>query len=98
VEEIWQVHWTPEALEDLGSLRDFIAARNPVAAAAGVLARIFEAAARLARFPRIGHHGRVPGTRESVVSRTPYFLVYRVEEPAVEILRIMHGARQWPPE
>jgi len=65
VEEIWQVRWTPEALADLGSLRDFVVARNPVAAA-GVLARIFEAAARRARFPRIGHHGRVPGTRELV--------------------------------
>lgn len=97
MEESWQVRWTPEALDDLGSLRDFIAARNPVAAA-GVLARVFETAARLARFPRIGHHGRVPGTREFVVSRTPYFLIYRVEELAVDILRVMHGARQWPPE
>jgi toxin ParE1/3/4 len=51
----------------------------------------------LAEFPRVGRSGRIPGTRELVVLRTPYFLVYRIDEPLVEILRVVHGARQWPP-
>jgi toxin ParE1/3/4 len=96
VEEAWEIRWTPEAIDDLVSLGDFIAARNPDAAKK-VVARIFDAARVLAEFPRVGRAGRVPGTRELVVLRTPYLVVYRIDEPLVEILRVVHGARQWPP-
>jgi len=96
VEESAQLRWTPEAIDDLALLRDFIAARNP-AAARGVLARIFETAARLKSFPALGQPGRVPGTREIVVSGTPYFMAYRVEDQIVRIDRVLHGAREWPP-
>lgn len=37
------------------------------------------------------------GTRELVVLGTPYVVVYRIEAAAVVILRILHGAQQWPP-
>jgi toxin ParE1/3/4 len=96
VEESAQVRWTPEAIDDLELLRDFIAARNPTAAS-GVLARIFESIARLRDFPALGRPGRVPGTREVVASGTPYFIIYRVEDQIVRIDRILHGAREWPP-
>lgn len=96
MEEVWEIRWTPEAIDDLTSLGDFIAVRNPVAAKK-VVARIFDAAHLLAEFPRVGRAGRVPGTRELVVLRTPYLLIYRIDEPLVEVLRVMHGARQWPP-
>ena len=39
------------------------------------------------------------GTRERVVPRTPYIVVYRRVAPGrIELLRILHGAQQWPPE
>ncbi|MDP2196877.1 MAG: type II toxin-antitoxin system RelE/ParE family toxin [Rhodocyclaceae bacterium] len=44
----------------------------------------------------MGRPGRVPGTRELVVTRFPYILPYRVREQAVEILRIFHTSRKWP--
>jgi toxin ParE1/3/4 len=44
----------------------------------------------------MGRPGRVPGTRELVVSDTPFILPYRVRDSAVEILAVFHGARQWP--
>lgn len=96
MEETWEIRWTPEAIDDLASLGDFIAGRNPVAAKK-VVGRIFDAGKLLAEFPRVGRAGRVPGTRELVVLRTPYLLVYRIDEPLVEVLRVVHGARQWPP-
>lgn len=95
MEEVTEVHWTPEALDDLDALRAFIGARNP-AAASGVLARIFKTISLLADAPGIGHAGRVPGTREFVVTRTPYFVVYRVAAGLLRIDRVIHGARQWP--
>lgn len=96
MEEITDVRWTPEALDDLDALRDFVAARNPIAAS-GVVARVFRTVSLLAGAPSIGHAGRVPGTREFVVTRTPYFVVYRVAGGTLRIDRVIHGAREWPP-
>ena len=52
--------------------------------------------ARLARLPFIGRPGRVPGTRELSINRTPYLVIYRVTEGAVHILRVLHSRQQWP--
>jgi plasmid stabilization system protein ParE len=40
------------------------------------------------------NRGRIAGTREFVV--TPFIPVYRIKPDAVEILRIYHGAQDWP--
>ncbi len=50
---------------------------------------------RLELFPLSGRPGRVEGTREAIVDN--YVLVYRVSEESLEILRFIHGARQYPP-
>jgi len=49
----------------------------------------------LRAFPNQGRPGRVEGTRELVVTR-PFLAVYEVREEEVQVLRILHGARQWP--
>ena len=46
--------------------------------------------------PGIGRVGRVPGTRELVVDKTPYVLPYRVLDNDIEILRVLHTSRRWP--
>jgi len=46
--------------------------------------------------PALGKAGRVAKTRELVVAGTPYIVIYRVKDNRLEILRIFHGARQWP--
>ncbi len=48
--------------------------------------------------PRAGRTGKVPGTRELVVSGTPYMLLYRIADGVVQILGVIHGARDWPPK
>jgi hypothetical protein len=41
---------------------------------------------------------QVKGTRELVISRTPFIAVYRLlGTQGIEVLRLMHGAQQWPP-
>lgn len=53
----------------------------------------------LIEHPNMGRAGRRAGTREMVVQRTPYILVYRVRPrlDRIEVLRVLHGAQQWPP-
>jgi addiction module RelE/StbE family toxin len=85
------------ALANLEAEAEYIARENPAAAQRVVLA-IGEAVARLADYPAMGRAGRVEGTRELVVPHTPYIIPYRVREGRVEVLRIFHAARKWPPE
>jgi toxin ParE1/3/4 len=90
-----RVRWLNAALRNLDIEAEYIARDNPEAAA-GVVIAIQAAVERLSNFPSIGRPGRVPGTRELVVSGTPYIIPYRVRDGEVQILRVFHGARKWP--
>jgi toxin ParE1/3/4 len=87
--------WTAAALRDLAAVREYIAAENPAAAERQVQL-ILDSAARLANFPEIGRSGRVSGTRELVVSRTPYLVPYRLRRDTVQIARVLHARQRWP--
>lgn len=89
--------WAPAALADLKEGLDHIASDNE-AAAARILSALTEAGHRLDRFPRMGRPGKIFGTREFSVPRTPYFLVYYVKADGVEIAHVMHSSRRWPAE
>ncbi len=90
-----KVRWLDEAVLDLKAVRAYVARDNP-AAAAEVAQRIREAVRILAAYPAAGRAGRVPHTREVVVSGTPYILPYRIKANTVEILRVFHAAQKWP--
>jgi toxin ParE1/3/4 len=53
---------------------------------------------RLTEFPEIGRVGRIGGTRELVITQTPYIAAYIFVGDFVTILRILHGAQLWPAE
>jgi toxin ParE1/3/4 len=91
------VEWSALALEDRVTIFDYIESDNPPAANR-LDDRIEAEIDRLAEFTEIGRPGRVAGTRELVLPRTPYLAVYSVAETSVTILRILHGAQQWPSE
>jgi len=90
-----QVKWLRRALKNLDEEAEYIAAEDPEAAAR-IVERIVGAVNRLATHPHSGRPGRVPGTRELVISGTPYLVPYRVHGRTVEIFRVFHGARKWP--
>ena len=88
--------WSPEAIEDLTSLRAYIADDNP-AAARGVVLRIMQNIEQLLPDnPQMGRPGRVPGTRKLVIPMTPFIIPYRLQRNIIQILRVYHGARRWP--
>jgi addiction module RelE/StbE family toxin len=87
--------WSKAAVRDLEELAVYIA-EDSEQAAEFVEERIREEAKLLSRAPHSGRIGRVHGTRERVVRRTPYILAYRIVPGRVRILRVYHGARQWP--
>ena len=86
--------WTRVALRQLSEAREYIEIDNP-AAAARQIDTIELSANRLRAFPMMGRMGVRSGTREFPVPVTPYMLVYRVIDDAVQILAVLHGARNW---
>lgn len=90
-----QIKWHRKARQDLREVRATIAEDNPKAAAQ-VAARILQAVERLPDNPALGRPGRVMDTRELVIAGTPYLVPYRVTGDVIVVLRVLHGARQWP--
>jgi addiction module RelE/StbE family toxin len=90
-----QVRWTEPAARDLEQISDYIQKDRPTAATA-VARSLFDAADSLSFMPGRGRVGRIPGTRELIVSGLPYIVVYRLTSTMIQILRIYHGARNWP--
>jgi len=91
------VRWSVPAVADRNTIFEYIEADRPQAAAA-VDKRIRSAVADLKTAPGIGRPGRVEGTRELVIHRTPFVAAYRISGNTVRILRLLHGAQQWPEE
>ena len=87
--------WSAFALADRDGIFTHIEADSPIAAVA-VDEHIAQAALRLIDFPESGRPGRVPGTRELVIPRTPYVAAYALAPDSVRILRVLHGAQMWP--
>ena len=91
------LEWSVLARADRKAIFDYIEAESPQAAFA-IDDRIETRAKSLMQFPEMGRPGRIDGTRELVINRTPYIAAYRVVGDTVRILRVLHGAQQWPGE
>ncbi|MGJ4998574.1 type II toxin-antitoxin system RelE/ParE family toxin [Bradyrhizobium sp. HKCCYLS3077] len=63
--------WSPEAVADLVALRVFIAQDDPAAAQRVALHILRNVETLLANRPQMGRPGRVHGTRELVIPKTP---------------------------
>ena len=88
------VVWRKTAREDVRRITAYIAERNPAAALRH--ADLFQhCAERLADYPYMYRAGRLPDTREAIVTPN-YMLVYRVTTNAIEILAVVHTRQQYP--
>lgn len=90
-----KIVWTRLALSDLDAAYNYIVANNP-SAAVDTIDRIEKSVNTLKQYPEMGRPGRIPGTKELVVNRTPFIWPYRVQGEQIEILAVIHAARQWP--
>lgn len=90
-----RIKWLRVAERNLDAIGEFIAEDNPEAAER-TIRRIVEAIDLLRDRPALGRAGRVPGTRELVKPDTPFVVPYRIRNGILEVLRVFHGARNWP--
>ncbi len=91
------VVWSAQAADDYHRQLEYIAERSAVNADL-VDQRIMAAIDLLAEMPT-GHAGRVSGTYEKVIGKTSLIVAYSLRgQDRLEIIRIIHGARNWPAE
>lgn len=90
------VEWHPLASSDLAEAVTYVARENPEAAYR-LHDEIQRQTTMLAAHPELGRLGRLPGIRELIITGTPYIAAYPVLGEVVTILRLLHGARRWPP-
>ena len=90
--------WLPGAIANRDAQIDYIAQERPRAAVEQG-DRIEQQVSQLTDHPEMGRPGRIRGTRELVISRTPFIVVYRIKPRAgrIELMRVLHGSQQWPP-
>jgi toxin ParE1/3/4 len=86
-----KVCWTAAAKQDRLEIVAYIRTDNPRAAAR--MDQLFsDAAARLARHPRLGRPGKIPGTWE-LIPHESYRLIYEIDNDTVWALALVHTAR-----
>jgi len=78
-----KIVWSIEAIDDLQALRAYIGKDSPRSAQHMAFRIIDAVESLLGAHPKIGRPGRVEGTRELVVSQTPYVVPYRFNGEAV---------------
>jgi toxin ParE1/3/4 len=88
-----KIIWTPEALADLRGIHEYIS-RDSETIAANFIDQLLDDVDRLADFPLLGPHIReFKRSRYRHLIVRPYRVVYRVEQEAVVLIAIVHGAQ-----
>ena len=89
----YRIVWSPEAVEDLESIAEYIERDSPFYAKA-VVNKIFHSTEKLKNYPKIGRVVPELGRediRELIVYS--YRLVYQVKKSQILIIAVIHGKR-----
>ena len=91
---------TDEAVEDIADLHYFFFERD-ASVAEKFLTCLYETYEMIANMPELGelYHFRNPAMQDARVRRikkfSNYLIFYRIETDRIEILRVLHGARDY---
>jgi toxin ParE1/3/4 len=88
--------WSRRATRHLQAAYDYWFHQKSEDAADKMLERIFSAVELLEDHPELGRQGRPAGTRELVITPTPFVIAYRVRGHKIDLVALLHGARKWP--
>ena len=87
--------WSKKADIDLDRIAEFYGSEVSPVFSEEALRSIYKAGGSISRSPYGYRAGKKAGTREYVMSRFPFTIVYRVKSSSVEIIRVLHQASRY---
>ncbi len=90
-----KIVWSLFAVQDLVSIRAYIAEYHPKAAE-NVAHRILHSVSLLADHPLLGMPTHRTGVRKLIVKNSPYSIPYRIADGEIEILEVFDGRQNAP--
>ena len=91
----WTLDWSTRSRADLGVIVKFYAREASAYVAEEAYLAIEAAAETISASPYAYREGVRSGTREYVMRRFPYTLIFRVVDDTVTIVRVMHQAAKY---
>jgi toxin ParE1/3/4 len=91
-----KVIWTDDSLLDLEEINKYIKLDSQFHADELSIRILNFVNLHILTFPEMGRVGRIDNTREFVISKTSYIVVYRIKGDDIQVLRVLHTARLWP--
>jgi toxin ParE1/3/4 len=91
-----RIEWSSSAVADLQAITEWDRAGPGYRGGDRIARGIYEAIQSLRTMPYRGRYGRIENTRELVIPRLPYLVVYQISEERLVVLNVLHGAQRWP--
>lgn len=90
-----RVNWTKSAINDLEIEANYLNRVSP-SIEDSFLEDVESGIDLIKEYPELGRIGRVNQTRELILKKFQYILVYLVESSYIDIIRLLHTSRKWP--
>lgn len=92
-----KIEWTRWAIDQWLEAFEYLEDGNP-SAARRIAQSIFEVVDMLADHPLAGRAGKIAGTREFAVPRSPFIIGYKVDRALnmLTVIAVFDGRRRWP--
>ena len=87
-----RIRWTPGAATDLEHIKDYLKEHYPHLAHS-TIRELYETIRNLKSMPYRGRVGSKEGTRELVLTRLPFVVVYRINQETIEVVHLYHSAQ-----
>lgn len=90
-----QLEWSRHSQADRQKIAEFYASEASPFIAEQALLSIKNATNRILKNPLNYREGKKSGTREYIMRRFPYIVIYRVSDTKVSIIRVLHQAMRY---
>ena len=90
------IEWSQNALNELSDIFAYFLSIEEEEQGKDIVSKLIKSVTQLKSYPHSGRPGSLEGTREIVIRKLPYVLVYEVSSEAVMILHIYHTSRDFP--
>jgi toxin ParE1/3/4 len=91
-----RIVWLKRALVNIEEIHRYYLEEDSAKVASSLITLILKSIQQLRKFSALGRFGKVKGTRELIIPKAQYIVVYREKNLRVEIIRVLHTTQKWP--